>query len=58
MTKIDSSALREELFKLKKNLNAIILAHNYQRPEVQDIADITVPCPTQESFSRLYSSGR
>lgn len=39
--KTDSNALREKIFKLKKDLNAIILAHNYQRPEVQDIADIT-----------------
>jgi quinolinate synthase len=37
----DKNALRDKIFKLKKDLNAIILAHNYQRPEVQDIADIT-----------------
>jgi quinolinate synthase len=37
----DTSALRDQIQKLKKDLNAIILAHNYQRPEVQDIADIT-----------------
>lgn len=40
-TKTDINTLREKIFKLKKDLNAIILAHNYQRPEVQDIADIT-----------------
>ncbi len=39
--KIDIASLRDKIQKLKKDLNAIILAHNYQRPEVQDIADIT-----------------
>lgn len=31
--------LREEILKLKRDVNAIILSHNYQRDEVQDIAD-------------------
>ena len=31
--------LRDKIDKLKKALNAVIVAHNYQRPEVQDIAD-------------------
>ena len=31
--------MRDDIARLKHDLNAVVLAHNYQRPEVQDIAD-------------------
>lgn len=34
-----SKQLRGQIAKLKEELGAVIVAHNYQRPEVQDIAD-------------------
>ncbi len=33
--------IRDEILSLKRDLRALILAHNYQRDEVQDIADFT-----------------
>ncbi|NUN94023.1 MAG: quinolinate synthase NadA [Verrucomicrobiae bacterium] len=35
----ETSLLQREVLDLKKARNAIILAHNYQLPEIQDIAD-------------------
>jgi len=38
---MNDQQLAENIVRLKKQRNAVILAHNYQRPEVQDIADFT-----------------
>jgi quinolinate synthase len=37
----EKDIVREKILHLKEKRNAIILAHNYQREEVQDIADYT-----------------
>jgi quinolinate synthase len=37
----DTALLREQILELKVQRRAIILAHNYQRDEVQEIADFT-----------------
>lgn len=34
------TSLKDEIFSLKEKRDAIILVHNYQLPEVQDIADL------------------
>jgi quinolinate synthase len=36
----DITRVQDEIRRLREQKNAIILAHNYQRPEVQDIADV------------------
>lgn len=38
-TTLSPDAVREEILRLKKERNAVILAHSYERPEIQDIAD-------------------
>jgi quinolinate synthase len=38
---MDTKALQAQIRKLLKERHAILLVHNYQRPEIQDIADLT-----------------
>src|ERR1700726_450160 len=39
MPRAQFDLLAREIFALKKQLNAVILAHNYQVPEIQDVSD-------------------
>src|SRR5438874_6899135 len=39
MARAQFDPLARKIYALKKQLNAVILAHNYQVPEIQDVAD-------------------
>ena len=39
VTTLHSSDIKEQIFELKERKNAVILVHNYQVGEIQDMAD-------------------
>lgn len=39
MGRMRGEALAQEVLRLKRERNAVILAHSYQLPEVQEVAD-------------------
>jgi quinolinate synthase len=39
-TSIEHQLLQADIRELARSRNAVILAHNYERPEVQDVADV------------------
>src|SRR5690348_2707480 len=38
-TPIENAALQADIRRLARERNAVVLAHNYERPEIQDVAD-------------------